>query len=433
MTYSLYRIGFRTLLLVGVALAGGCAAMTNPVADGVPVRRLPAEVLGRPRSDLKPIPDTLLRRKELDDYRLDKGDVLAVIASEVFGDERVQTPVKLADQFSNYSALGFPIPVQDDGTISLPAAKIKPIPVKGLTVQEVADKIRRIITGQAKKEGYDIELVQPDFAKVSVQLMQPRKYKVMVIREDAAQVPFIQTQGAILGTKKKNGFTIYLEHGRNDLLNALNLTGGPPGDDAMDEVIIERGQYDPADPGKGIIRIPMKKYPDQPLAISERDIILNDGDVVKILGRDTDVYYTGGVVGSRQWPLPRDYDLDILQALAIAGAPLVNGGFTQNQFVAQAFANGLGTPSPSLASVLRLLPNGQQINIRVDLDRALQDPRERIRILPRDTIVLQELPGSAVVRYMSQAIRVNTIADTIRSSNIAQTTSFIVPDRFGAQ
>jgi protein involved in polysaccharide export with SLBB domain len=429
MTRTLVRTGLRTLLVVGAALGGGCAALTNPVADGVPVRRLPAEVLGRPRADLKPVPDTLLRRKELEEYRLDKGDVLAVVASEVFGDERVQSPIKLADQFSNYSSLGFPIPVQEDGTISLPIAKVKPIPVKGMTVQEVQDLIRKIITGEYKGKGlgYDIELVKPEFARVSVQLMQPRKYKVMVIREDAAQVPYYSTGGALIGAKKKNGFTIYLEHGRNDLLNALNLTGGPPGDDAMDEVVIQRGQYDQNDPAKGIIRIPLKKYVDQPLAIGEQDIILHDGDIVKILGRDTDVYYTGGVIGSRQWPLPRDYDLDILQAVAIAGAPIVNGGFTQNAFVAQSVATGLGTPSPSLASVLRILPNGQQINIRVDLDRALRDPRERIRILPRDTIILQELPGSAVVRYLSQTIRVNTVVDSIRSANINQATTAIAP------
>jgi protein involved in polysaccharide export with SLBB domain len=399
--------------------------MTNPVADGIPVNRLPAEVLGRPRSELKPIPETLLRQKEPVVYRLDKGDVLAIVASEVFGDERTQTPVKLADQYSNYSALGFPMPVQDDGTISLPNAKIGSIKVKGMTLRELETKIKNIITGQ--DPDYKIKLVQPEFAKVSVQLMQPRKYRILVIREDASQVPFYQSTGAILGTKKKNGFTVFLEAYQNDVLHALNATGGPPGDDAKDEVIIQRGEYDPADPNKGVLHIPLKKYDDQPLAISEKDIILHDGDIVKILGRDTDVYYTGGVIGSKQFPLPRDYDLDILQALAISGAPIVNGGFTQNQFVAQAFANGLGTPSPSLASVLRTLPNGQQINIRVDLDKALRDPREKIRILPGDFIVLQELPGSAVVRYLAQTVRVNTVANTIQQSNLNQQTSAIAP------
>ena len=105
-------------------------------------------------------------------------------------------------------------------------------------------------------------------------------------------------------------------------------------------------------------------------------------------------------IGSKQWPLPRDYDLNVLQALAISSAPIVNGGFTQTAFVAQSFSSGLGTPSPALCSILRIMANGQQLNIRVDLDRALRDPRENIRILAGDFIILQERPGDAVLRYM---------------------------------
>ena len=66
-----------TLLLVAAAsVSGGCAALTNPVADGIPVRRLPAEVLGRPKEEMRPIPLTLLRQKEQKEYRLAPGDVL---------------------------------------------------------------------------------------------------------------------------------------------------------------------------------------------------------------------------------------------------------------------------------------------------------------------------------------------------------------------
>jgi hypothetical protein len=52
------------LLASAAAVSGGCAALTNPVADGIPVRHVPAEVLGRPRADLRPIPLTLLRQPE---------------------------------------------------------------------------------------------------------------------------------------------------------------------------------------------------------------------------------------------------------------------------------------------------------------------------------------------------------------------------------
>src|SRR5437870_1643826 len=37
-------------------LLSGCAALTNPVANGVPVRRLPPELLGEPKEGAQPLP-----------------------------------------------------------------------------------------------------------------------------------------------------------------------------------------------------------------------------------------------------------------------------------------------------------------------------------------------------------------------------------------
>ena len=39
--------------------------------------------------------------------------------------------------------------------------------------------------------------------------------------------------------------------------------------------------------------------------------------------------------------------------------------------------------------VLRELPCGDQITLKIDLDRALQNPQERILIKPNDVIVLK--------------------------------------------
>ncbi len=39
-----------------------------------------------------------------------------------------------------------------------------------------------------------------------------------------------------------------------------------------------------------------------------------------IQSRDREKFYTGGVLGGGEHLLPRDYDLDILVAIAIAGA-----------------------------------------------------------------------------------------------------------------
>jgi hypothetical protein len=214
---------------------------------------------------------------------------------------------------------------------------------------------------------------------------------------------------------------VLLEPGRNDLLQALTQTGGPPGVDAKNEVVIRRGKYDPADPSKGYARIPLRARPDEPLQFTEADITLDDGDTVYIEARDTEVYYVAGLAGASQIPLPRDYDLRVIEALAQVRAPLINGSFNQNAFVGQAVQAGLGNPNPTLVTVVRRLPNLQQIRIRVDLNEAFRDMRENIIIMPGDIVVLQERPGEALTRYFSQTFRLNTNWITILSPRFTQT------------
>jgi len=406
----------RVLLLATVALHTGCAAVTNTVADGIPVRRVPVEVLGRAKADLKPIPLTLLRQRELDPYTLDKGDVLAVVADDVVAPAGSQVPFRQPDQFNSLAAVGFPIPVNDDGTISIP--RLKPISVRGKTLAEVEQLIKDTAGG---KNGGPV-LVNPDLARVTVQLLQKRIYSITVVREDTQPTAGgTAVQGSqVIGTNKKgNGFTLRLQAGENDVLRALNATGGPPGLDAKDEVIILRGTYDPTKPEESITRIPLRIFPEQQFTLCEADIILRDGDVMKIESRDTstEVYYVAGVAGSRPFQLPRDFDLDVIQALTQVGAPLQNGGFSANQFQGAAVAAGIGSPTPALLTVLRQLPNNQQIAIRVDLGRAFRDPRERIRVLGGDILVMQERPGDAISRYLYQTLRFNTALSVLGSNN----------------
>jgi protein involved in polysaccharide export with SLBB domain len=416
------RVLFPLLLVAATGFSGGCAAVTNPVADGIPVRRLPAEVLGRPKSELLPIPFTVLKQRESDAYRLDRGDALAIIADNILGGENVQPPVRLPDQLNPNAAVGFPIPVNDDGKISLPRLPL--LDVKGKTVTEVEQLIKDAASGRLTDPATGRptpKLINPDNARITVQLLQKRTYTVTVVREDTQPIPLTGAAGQLLGTNKRgNGYTLRLVAGENDVLRALNATGGPPGLDAKNEIIVERAKPDPIDPNRGTLRIPLRLYPEQQLNLCEADVILKDGDVVKIESRDTasEVFYVAGVAGSRQFPLPRDYDLDVLQALTIVGAPLVNGGFTQNAFVPQAVSSGLGTPSPALLTVIRPLSNGRQIPIRVDLQLALTDQRERIRVLPGDFLVLQERPGDAILRYGTQQLQFTTTAEVIQAGSV---------------
>lgn len=434
----------RTILLLLLASAsGGCAALTNPVADGVPVNRIPPEALPRPKAELRPLPLTLLRQKPPEVYLLDAGDVLAVVASEILGPGDQLPPINRPDQPGQIPVVGYPIPIREDGTISLPL--LPPIPVRGKTVKEVERLLFDTITGRTGGP----ELVKPNAARVSVQLYQRRQIQVLVTREDSAGGGAVgpgATGGGIGGGiganltptatggggtgKRGLSFSINLPAGENDVFHALNATGGLPGLDAKNEVVIVRGGRnfcDAADAAARTIRIPLRVYPDQPISIREDDIILRDGDVVSIEARDREVFYTAGLIGTGVFPLPRDIDLDILQAVAFVRGPLANGSFSQTAFSSSAVNGGLGNPNASLVSVLRQLPEGRQLVIRVDLNKALRDPRERILVQPGDFIVFQETPGEATLRYMSQKVIISYFFNIFRSEHTGATGAGVIP------
>jgi protein involved in polysaccharide export with SLBB domain len=413
------RLVFLSVCALAICGSGGCASLTNPVADGIPVRRLPEEVLGRPRTEMHQIPLNLLRINNPGEYKLDKGDVLSIVADEVLTKLDQPIPVQFVQsQFSSKIAVqGLPVPVQDDGKIVLPG--LDSLDVRGKTLPEVREMIIKQIVLK--------ELLPKDKTpRVLVDLLQPRRYRVIVVREDAQ--PFTPTYAntgitaAVLGgTKRGSAYSLQLEPGHNDLLQALTQTGGPPGLEAKNEVIIRRGKYDPADPAKGYVRIPLRARVDQPLTFTEADITLNDGDTVLIEARDTEVYYTAGILGSAQIPLPRDYDLRVIEAIAQVRGPLINGSFSQNAFVASAVNSGMGNPNPSLVTIVRRLPNQQQILIRVDINEAFRDMRENILIRPGDLVVMQERPSESITRYFIQTFRVNTTWLSILGHRITQT------------
>src|SRR5262245_29939031 len=81
---------FAALCLLGGL--NGCAAVSNPVADGIPVRRLPPEAFGESREAEKPIPLTYLRQPPPQVYRLDAGDILGVWVEGVLGEKNTLPP-----------------------------------------------------------------------------------------------------------------------------------------------------------------------------------------------------------------------------------------------------------------------------------------------------------------------------------------------------
>src|SRR5262245_28383003 len=338
-------------LLFAAALlcfASECRAITNPVADGVPVHRLPEEIFPPPREELKTMLLTRLRQPKADVYRLAAGDVLGVYVQSLLGDKNVPPPVRIPETGSATPAIGYPVPVQENGTIVIPFAD--PIQVAGLTIDQARDAIRVAVTVTK-------QLVPPENARIHVSLMQPRKYHVIVVRQDTGAVSVDPTTGGLGSGKRGSGFPIDLPAGENDVLNALARTGGLPELDANNEVIIQRSVPPGTTPDQAAAgettRIPLRMRPGEPPMFRPEDVILKDGDIVFIESRDTELFYTAGLLPVGEFVLPRDYDLDVIEAIAKVRGPLLNGGFNQqNQFASSLVAQGLGFPSPSLLTVL---------------------------------------------------------------------------------
>ena len=183
----------------------------------------------------------------------------------------------------------------------------------------------------------------------------------------------------------------------------------------------------PSSAGGAIVRIPLRLRPGTPVSFRPEDVILQTGDIVYIQAREAELFYTAGLLPPGEHILPRDYDLDVVQAVARMRGPLFNGAVAVSNLNGTIVTPGLGNPSPSLLTVVRQLPGGGKVPIRVDLNRALIDPRERIMIQPGDVLVLQETPGEAIARYISEQFKFTLVSQFIRTSTTQGTGTLVVP------
>jgi Polysaccharide biosynthesis/export protein len=460
---SLWTLLYLALLVC--ATSSGCVAITNPVANGIPVRRLPPELLGESRTAEQPLPLTMLRQPPPEAYRLAAGDVLGVWIPTLLGgkegvapgaEQSVLPPTTLTESARLPAPIGYPVPVEENGTITLPS--LEPLSVTGMTKEQAERAIYEAYTVKKK-------ILQPG-ARVTVTLWRRRMYHVLVFRQDAVLPnqqtgPTQPTGGSSItvsstpasptaqtGIRRSVGFAVDLPAYENDVLHALALTGGLPGLEAVNEVIVERGgassamagvipgaEACPPDAaalaaaghGPRIAVIPMRLKPGQTPPFTPEDIVLQTGDIVFIQAREAELFYTGGILPSGAHLLPRDYDLDVLQAIAQVGGPIISSGVNPNNIEGQFVGGGFGFPSPSLCTVLRRTAGGGQVPIRVDLNRALRDPRERILIQPGDLVLLQERPDEAFGRYVSEMFHFSIFWQAIHGPHESGSVSGTIP------
>lgn len=154
-----------------------------------------------------------------------------------------------------------------------------------------------------------------------------------------------------------------------------------------------------------VIRIPIRLGPGESPNICEEDITLYDGDIVFIESRESEVFYTGGLLGGGEYQLPRDRDLHVLEAVSIAQSRISVGGGGTSAMSSSGGVSALNadvTVSPSRVIVRRRLEDGRIVPIEVDLYRARLKPEEDIIIQPRDLILLQYKCGEATLAFIER-------------------------------
>jgi hypothetical protein len=203
----------------------------------------------------------------------------------------------------------------------------------------------------------------------------------------------------------------------NDVLHALAASGGLPGLDAKNEIQIRRGLFASATNRDELVArlkaqppcdpcCPLPpEIPDDP-NVTRIPLQLNNGDVIYIPANPADFFYTGGLLQGGQFQLPRDVDLDVLGAIALARGPIGSGQMTGYG------ASGLGGIIPATeVLVIRTTKCGAQIPIRINLNKALTDKRERLLIQPGDVVLLRyttvERLGNAILGALNFNILFN--------------------------
>ncbi|MEM9585865.1 MAG: polysaccharide biosynthesis/export family protein [Planctomycetota bacterium] len=396
--------------------ATGChLSLNSSAAKSIPANRLDPALFDCPREDLSPLPYAKLGQPTPDQHVIGAGDVLSVYVFGVFPASEDETPILQRQQATNQRyyppngsvvspATGLPVQVQAGGLIDLPL--VDPIQVDGMTMPQAIEAIRAAYRAKdVLKEGRD---------RITVSLLIPRVIRVVVLREDTpATTVALSSPQAVDQIHRGSGEVIDLPIFQNDVLHAMAATGGLPGTDAARELYViraesglserflsggdlesivsggEGGQCNP-----GVVRIPLVGCPCDPVPFGIEDIVLGQGDVL-FIPRRNEYYYTGGLLPGGRVPLPRDEDIDVIEAIAMAngspGGPLgLDGGVLANGrpgFVREA----------TRVIILRKLADGRQLNIRVDLDRAMHDHKERIRILPDDVLMVHQKPSASIL------------------------------------
>ena len=407
----------KTFLACLLVCAVACGCVSIPNSETVSPKYFRNKSQGGVRGEMEQINFVKLRMDKPAEELLGPNDVLGIYIAGITGNPEEAPPIHNIGSQTERPASGYPYMVRSDGTLSLPMLS-EPIYVEGMTLIQAEEAIRSAYTLKR-------EIVRTD-ANISVSLIKPRTYHVTVIREDVSSDDQrfsggnLSATGAsyLGGMARGTAKALELPAYRNDVLEALSLTGGLPGLNAKNEVVILRKAYSDEFSGKdymngeeagyamseiarrynesgeinnlnsdlGVLRIPLRVAPgEQPPQLTSEDVTLYDGDVVYIQSREAEVFYTGGLIKGGVYPVPRDYDLDVMGAIATAGGTVgASAGATQANT-----SGKVGSILPASRIIVLREVNGKQYAIQIRQREMLRDPSQRILIEPNDVILVE--------------------------------------------
>ena len=285
-----------------------------------------------------------------------------VEAEDVFGVGDL-VEVRIPDLLGAANVESIQAKVGEQGSIYLPL--VGPVPIAGLSVPEAHRALEKAV-------GEDV-------------LRSPR---VSILLVEKAVVDVV-----VLGSVKTPG-TYALPRDQADAAHALAAAGG----------LAERGSYR-VEIHRRFGRLPREGTSEGQFSsdacnveyidlrdcscVGQVDATLADGDAIYVPNRNNDVFYVVGnlhpqarnrfTIGNDDrelgggFLLPRDRDVDVVTAVAMAG-----------------YLDPI--ESPTTVTIHRRMANGESLLIKSDLIKARYDPRESVMIMPGDIVYLNPDP-----------------------------------------
>ncbi len=409
----------------GLLAIVGCHAITD-VHESIPAARLPRHLCAEAKEGRSVFPPTTLGQEKPDAHIIGAGDKLSIYVFGVVPPGTDNLPILERTQPINQryypphgsvvsATTGLPLEVSANGAVDLPL--VGEIQVAGMTIPEATNAIKN-----AYREK---EITKKETERVQVSLISARVHRIVVLREDTpAPAVSLVKPGQVDHIHRGSADVVDLPAYENDVLHALAITGGMPGTDAAREIWVFKrsGLTDPhaicpeelqartaafvegGECDTQVIRIPLTGCPGESLPFRPEDVVVEDGDVVYVPRRE-EYFYVGGLVEGAKIPLPRDEDIDVIEAIALANGSV--GGPLGQSGIALAGGSPGHVVKPTRVIILREMPDGRQLPIRVDLARAMTDPKERILIQPNDVVMLQFKPAQATFNAVLNFVNFN--------------------------